>query len=521
MATLGMAVAARAGAQEESGGAAPASAAPPAPPAWSSAAPSDSGAGAGVSLPAPGGTGAGTPSTGGFGGVGAGAGAPSGTTEAPASTAPPPSLNLPGGYGFSGATLTGGQGRFTQPLFRFTVSASVGYDDNIFNTPTEPAKFEVPEPDIEIVERIERVPTGVPGVFFRRVVREEKEVQRFVGEIPEPPERIGSLVTNFRVGVQLQGITPRTALVVDASAGIGYYWDRPEDPSDESARLGLSFIHRLLPRLTVATQVDAVYQSQPDFSRINAPTNITGGNYLSVNAKLDLTYQMMPRLGVVGTYAYNSTLLEENETSSYHQHTQGLQLRFTVSPRITLTSEYRHSTTTYPDAPLLDSTGNFFLIGGEFLWSARLRTTISFGEEFREYTVGGSQATPYLESTTALLFWRGSILAWSNRYGFEEGGGPTIRRSSYRTSLGLSQVLTSRATARVGFAYNRVSVEDTLNPDIEEVVEQQIQLTLGMQFVLSSAITLSADYTFIQLLSTLPNVDYYRNQFYIGFIYTF
>ena len=61
-----------------------------------------------------------------------------GATDAPPQAASAPTFTLPGFYGAGSTTLTGGEGRLGRPRFRYNVSFSSGYDDNVLQTPTEP-----------------------------------------------------------------------------------------------------------------------------------------------------------------------------------------------------------------------------------------------------------------------------------------------------------------------------------------------------------------------------------------------
>jgi hypothetical protein len=455
-----------------------------------------------------------------------GAGVISGGT--PAAQQAPPTFSLPGGAGFLPRTLTAGEGRFAQPPYRLTLSVSQGYDDNIFNSPAHPSKQETQKVAV-LTPESKQVATGrfvfVSGFLVPELRLVTKNVATFV-EVPAPPPpppKQGSLVTNGRLAFQTQSASPRTVYTFDASAGGLYYWSRPGDSTDYNGNLALTFLHRISARTTVTAQADAVYASQPNFSRINTPTNQTSDGYVSATAKIDLNHSWSPRLGSVTSYIFNGTFLQSDAAGGDVFDNQiANQVRYTLSPRSTLIIDLRESANTHPNDPAQDSTNTFLLVGVDYMASTRLRATALVGEQVRAQTQNGTAlATPYLETTTAYQFTRGSSFAWTNRFGFEDAGNAAQSRLTYRTNLSLNYVIGARTTASAGVAYNRNSTTLIASNEQKAAIENNIQANIGLQYVLNRSLSFNANYSLTQTLTEQAGTSYRRNQIFLGGTYSF
>ena len=479
----------------------------------SSIAPSDS-APPPVSTPLPSGAGV-APST---GSSALGAGVLSSGAAPAAAT-----YNLPGGEGFVPRLVTAGEGRFAQPPWRIITSVSQGYDDNIFSTPDDPQKAE-PVQTFRVENR--RRFTGLydlsnplfPAPIFsnRAVLVKDKLIQPI-----EPQPRTGSATTNANVTFQAQAARPRTVYTFDLSLGSIFYWNRQEDPNDYTGSLALVYLRRINPRTTLTAQVDAVYQTQPDFSRINTPTSQTAQSYISGNARADLAYQWSPRVSSVASYALNTTLFEEGAGTDVYNNTFGGSIRYLSSPRTTFVTELRETTSTHVDLQILDSTSTFVLGGVDLTISQRIRGSLRLGEEFRSLETGESALNPYFEGNLIYLFPRGSSVEWSNRYGSEDSGAVGTNRQTYRTTLGARYVIGTRSSATLGLTYVRSSIESGGVDQVVTNTEQQIQASLGLQYLITRRWTANATFSMSRFLSTVPGLDYNRHQASIGATYSF
>lgn len=464
-------------------------------------------------------TGGAATGTGGFQGGNAGSSSGGGTVGSSSSNVAPVMVNS--GYGSAPQSFEPGKGRFARSPLRFTLSLSQGFDDNVFsasrNKP-EPAPLPLVEPEAPPAAAGAMDPaTGQPVTAPEappapRPAEEE--------ETPEPLGRQGSAFSQADVGVQWQFTTPRNAATFDAVIGGSYYWDRPGDPYDYHGLTNLLYVHRLSPRMQLSTQLHAVYQSQPNFGLVNGPTRQSLGNYLVANARFDLSYQLTGRFQSVTSYTASTINYENAElkSSNYLDNLVGQQVRYLVSPRATAIGEYRFSLTSYDDAARSYST-HYLLAGLDFSLSRRFITTLRLGESIQSYEEGDSSSTPYGESTLTYGFAQRSTVIWSNRYGFEDSGSVTSRRTSYRTSLTVNHGFTPKLSLALSLYYNHYATE--MEGAQEEIKEDAIDGSLTLRYVVKSNFSINLNYTHTEVLSSLPTNEYDRNRYSLGVEYSF
>ena len=450
---------------------------------------------------------------------GTGGGAQGGTQAAPVT------FNLPGSYG-GGApqSFTLGQGRLAKPPVTFSFTVTQGYDDNIFSATAHPvaAPTPIPAPTPLLQERIigfritpPSPPTAIFQTFRPKVTASPTPATGTLGVV-------GSPVSTATLGIQIQKGSPRTVLTFDASLGLQDYWNQPGQQIDDTASFDASFVHRLSERASISLEAFAVYQKTPNFALINAPTNNgSGGNYLNGDAKVDFSFSWTRRLSTVTSYDLNANLLQSTSANDVYEISYGNQFRYTVSPRFTATSEIRESNGYYPSAPTLNTSSTFYLVGLDSLLTARLRNTTSGGLEVHTLSsTSTSQTLPYVESSTTLALPRGSSLTWTNRYGSEESQTVTQTTTSYRTTLGLTQPLSTKLVGSVSLAYNYLQTTDSANA-ANSFNQKQLQLALSLGYNLTPRFSLSLSYTYLDLLTNEVNSSYQRQQIYLGGSYTF
>jgi hypothetical protein len=459
-----------------------------------------------------------------------------GTTPAPtppASAAPgttggtqaaPVTFTLPGGYGGASASqsFTLGEGRLSKPPFTFTVSTSEGYDDNLFSAPSHvqatPTPIPAPTPPLEarLVGFRYLPPTITPIYeFFRPKAAATPKPAGTLGVL-------GSAESTATLGIQIQKGTPRTVVIADASAGADYYYSRPGEKQDYTANMDMEIIERLTPRATFTFDMFAVYQNTPNFALINAPTqNGNGGNYINGNLKADLTYAWGARLSTVTSYNLNVSLLNTSASQNLYDHTYGTQFRFTVSPRTTLTAEWRQSIGIYPSNAASDTISSFYLLGLDLFFSSQLRNTLSAGIESHEFeSSGASELLPYFEDDTILALPRGGNAAWTNSYGSQESASPTQTITSYRTGLSYSQPLSTKLVASISIAYNLLDTKDSAAMG-SSYRQKQFQASASLGYTISPRLSMSLSYTYLDFLTSQINSSYTRDQVFLGGSYLF
>ncbi len=452
--------------------------------------------------------------------------APSPTSQVPQEQAPV-TLTLPGGYGGSASTVfTLGEGRLAKPPITLSISVSQGYDDNIFSAPSHisatPTPAPGPTPPLE--ERVVgfRISPPSPPTPVLQTFRPKALPTPGIKTAP-PLGVVGSALSTLSLGVQIQKGTPRTVITADGNFGADDYWNRPGNKIDYNGSADLNLVERLAPRATFTISMAAVYQNTPNFSLVNAPTNAGngGGSYVNGNFKTDLSYDWTARLATVLSYNLDFNLLETNKTNNLYGATYGIQFRYSVSPRATVTAEYRETAIDYPSNAASNTTGEYYLLGLDAFISARLRNVFSAGIQTNNFASGaGSQSLPYFESDTTLSFPRGSGLTWTNSYGYQGNGSPNSTTKSYRTSLGYSQPLSAKLSASLSVAFNSVQTASTIKGGAGDT-QKQFQASASLGYVVSPRFSLSLSYTYLDLLSSIINSSYTRDQVSLAGSYTF
>ena len=495
-----------------------------------------------------GGTGTGT-------GTDAGTGAQTGTRKPPATTegaaaeggsgapARASSFSVPGFYGRSSETLTVGVGRLARPRFRYTGSISVGFDDNIFQTPTD--SREIPAQVVEVVVTpaepartdlvpiVEKpVPVKIPAIRpppreqrFRTVVTPAKDaVTEQVVVVPATPaqKRQGSLVERANVGVEIQFASRRSLFTFDFGMTAENTQERPKDQPEYSGNMSFTFVYKVAPRLQFSANFDAAYLTQPDVSRINTPDTQGGGAYLNTNAKFDLSYRVTPRLTVDTSLSYASLLYQEKaqEGANFTDTTLGLELRYLYTPRFTLIGETRYSSITYDTSSDRDSTTVFFLIGGDLRLSNRTNVTLRLGEAMRTFEqTGKTSSSPYLEGTLNYRIGPASVLAMNTRFGFEEPQDASSEVQAFRLGLNFTQFFSPRLRGTLGLTgIHRVTTNSVAEL---ETSQDTFDMNMGFEYSFSRHWTFTGSYSLTIVITSEGQSDYYRNRLFLGFQYEF
>lgn len=459
---------------------------------------------------------------------------------------------MPGLYGHSAETFTVGEGRLARPRFRFTGNISVGYDDNVFQTPTHPQGVPartvevLQQPAIPSFEEEELVPSGDPTIPASvqpvRIPATAPVFRAF--SLPAVPaaERISSWVTRTDAKWDVQFANRLTLFTFDLGAGVDYYWERPGEKDEYRGNLALIYLRKLSGRAQFTMNVTASYQSQPDFSAPNAPTSNTIGPYMMANAKADLSYRLTPRFSTVTSVNYNTLTYEDstNTGSDFADATFGIQLRYLFSPRLTFTGELRYSTNDHPNSPTLDTTSYFVLVGGDLTLSRRFNASLRVGEEVRTFAVDGQTAgAPHLEAALNYRFGEGTSVQWNALYGYEESGSPNARSLVARSGLQLMQVFTPRFQGSFGLNLIRNSSTYVATPESTgtaanlaptntatlanpDTVQETIDASLGFYYTLDRHWSFNLTYSYTMMNFTpLTGEDSFRQRIFLGASYQF
>ena len=168
----------------------------------------------------------------------------------------PVTYTIPGTYGQPPIRLTAGEGRLARPLFRFTGSAGVGYDDNVLQTPTRSPSTSTEQIVKEVVAPATGAHTTVvqvqqaDGTIVPETVEVPASPATTVGVtvpgVPAAEERSGVRWTRANVGADVQFANRTTVFTFDLNGlGDGLLLE----PSRLSQRLGLQTA-RSRPRIS-------------------------------------------------------------------------------------------------------------------------------------------------------------------------------------------------------------------------------------------------------------------------------
>ena len=269
-------------------------------------------------------------------------------------------------------------------------------------------------------------------------------------------------------------------------------------------------------------QINAAYGNQPNFSQANAPTQSNTGSYINGTTRLDLSYQVTARLQAEATYTIQTQLYVDlaSQSGDFIEQTFGEQLRYTLTPRTTLATEYRYSFSTYK-TKLRNNSSNYLLLGFDLNLSRRMAASMRFGEQVQTAEIAAQASkSPYFESTLSYLYGGGaSRLSWTSRYGFEQSQAAASNNLTFRTGLGINQALTARIQASLGVNYLHTT-QSTLGGAPTES-RDDIDFSLSVSYVYNPKLSFSGNLSHIQVLSTNPLQTYSRDRVSIGTTYAF
>jgi hypothetical protein len=439
--------------------------------------------------------------------------------------------------------MFGGVGRLSRPKYQTSVSVSFGYDDNIFQTPRDNTPQLIPgislttgQPEERVVQ--EAIPGGQPIFELKRVFTtpDGPRVLRPVKvgvtegqpEIREPVlvnlpagEPTGSFFSRASFGFQMTQFTRRSLLTADLTGGETYYWNKEEDPAEFNGSVSLTWLYRFTPRLQVTAQVNSAYLSQPDLSRPDTPERQIRGDLLNTLARVDAAYRFTPRFSMTlsTNYAGNRYTEAAEQTGDYDNWTVGVQATYLWKARLSLLTEFRHSLIQYSQNSSLNASTDYLLVGGDFALNPRLAGSIRVGVARKSFEAGGTQATPYAETTTIYRSTARSSVSWLNRFGFEEAFSPEQKRLVYRSTIAYLYAFTPRlrGTAAINLIHEILTNDKT---DLD-IGQDTFDANLGLDYQWTRDLSVNAGYSFTLVDSSVENTSYFRNRVSVGASYAF
>ncbi len=487
----------------------------------------------------------GTPPSGSAGSTGA---EPEKPPAAPAENAteggrPPPeqpSFTLPGFYGRSSGIIALGQGKFAAPRFHFSASLSLGFDDNVFQTPTNgggtpdrtfdvPVSAAVPAREVQVLVdqsgAVVSLPVRSTQPFVIRTVTVPAipaVTRRIV--VPGIPKqsRQSSLIERVSTFGQVLFGTRRSVFSLDLRLSGENTDAKPQGQPEYSGSIAFQYGYKITPRLQFSARADIARLTQPDFSRPDTPTRLGGGAFYTGLVKVDLAYRWTPRITTDLSLGLNGVSFDNvaSQVGNYLATTTGLEVRYLKSPRFTLLGEGRYQFVRYQDNAPVDSHTLFLLVGAETTLSQRLRGSVRIGGSYRTYELSGETSfTPSLEMDLTYRLGRISVLQWSNRYGFEETPEANTKSVSFRSGLTYLHFFGPRlrGTGSINYVHNSSSNNLTSG----SINDDSFELTLGFEYSISRRWRATGTYSFSTAFSSNADANYYRNRMFLGLDYEF
>jgi hypothetical protein len=348
----------------------------------------------------------------------------------------------------------------------------------------------------------------------------------------------GSPFASVQLGLAYNFGSPRTAMRLTAGAGFTYYFDDVNNGSDGdnfdvNGFIAFAITHRATPRLTLAADMYATYQSRPGIDTFDF-RNISFGrqsqNYFFTVNKFSLGYAWSPKFSTVTSYTFGYTDYDDETLSFFEdrfEHTFGNEFRFLVAPTTTLIAEYRFGIVDYVDNDSRDSTSHFLLAGIDHSFSPRFNLSARAGAEFRTYDQSSpfgaddEPVSPYVEFTLNYAVAQNTALSWTNRYGITESNIPELRNSvSYRTALSLRHAFTPRIAAGLNVAYQHDDYDpDNITPGF---TEDSFDVNVWARYSINRNWAFDLGYNHTEVVSEEALFrEYTRNRVYGGVTFTF
>jgi len=323
----------------------------------------------------------------------------------------------------------------------------------------------------------------------------------------------------------------RAQLSLSAGGAINYYYKRIGTQNyDIDYHAGFKLNFQVTPRLALALNLRAAYQTEPDFG-FGIGFNRRSGNYFYSDNTGTVTYLWAPRFDTATSYSVVAVNFDDAAVGVFEdriENTFGNEFRFLIWPTTTIAADYRFQMVSYPHTTR-DSTTQFFLGGFDHNFSPRFNISLRGGEEFRSYQAAGDKSGPYFEGTLNYAVGKRTTVSWNNSYGIEDSA-VTVNttRTTFRSGLQVSQKVTPKITATLSFNYehdeNEAVTEQffgftfTVSPAFRE---NAFDVGFNLRYAITPHLGIDLGYDRTQIASDIQFREYSRNRYYGGLNFTF
>jgi hypothetical protein len=338
----------------------------------------------------------------------------------------------------------------------------------------------------------------------------------------------GSGFTRGHVALSYIFGEPRLQLALNAAAGGTYYYSTISTQNyDINLTTTFKITYKATPRLTLASNVLLAYLTEPSFN-YGVGLVTRNGNYFYTSDQFSADYAWTQRFSTVTRYSLAVVKYEDSLVGAVQdrvENTIGNEFRLQVAPTTGLVGEYRFEVITYDQAPL-DSTTNFVLAGFDHTFNPQLTATLRGGAEFRSYTDGGSQSSPYFEGNLKYTVGKRTTVSWSNWYGIGEPNVTSAQsRTMFHTGLEGNVSLTARIGSSLSFYYEH-SDYGTFNVGrgpSPSFTQDSYDLGISLGYAVNRVVRAQAGYHHTELSSDFGSIGqkYSRNSVFAGLDLTF
>ncbi len=336
---------------------------------------------------------------------------------------------------------------------------------------------------------------------------------------------------NLGVSVAYTASSPRSTLTVGLGVNFVFYFDPAPNTREfqVNATLNVAYTYKISPRMSLAISTGNIYGTQPEFTIVGLNTRVAGNYFYSAN-RLALAYQFTSRFSSITSFVPIVVLYQDEPYKTGQNRVEyyaSEELRYLVTPTVSLVGEYRFSFIDYLNLNIHDSTSNYVIGGLDASLSPRLKLSLRGGAQFADYRNSNQSTvtTPYFEGSMSYDYKKYSNIAFIMRYGVEQTDiTGTLYREGFRIGVNLRHQLTPRISLSGSFYYtNAHYLGDTATPLLNpgNFTENIYDTAVGVRYAVNRNFSLDVGYLYTFVDSPLLGRSYNRNRVFAGVRFQF
>lgn len=331
---------------------------------------------------------------------------------------------------------------------------------------------------------------------------------------------------SVNLGAEYVNITPQTNFNVSANVGATHYFDSIDGGEDTygNARLALNIAHSVSERLRLVTRNFVNYGLEPDY-QYSFANDRTLEEYLFLSTDNAIGYKWTDRFATYTGIRYD-TVSYDGDRSDVDNLTLYNQFRYIGSKTTVYTLDYRYRMADVEDAN--DSDNHHLLLGIEKRLNPNSVLIARAGVQYREVDGGDSSTSPFVEVGYRSKVNQQFSIRGDVRYGIEDydrtflvGGVPASfeNTTALRVSFAADYALSPVVILTGGVNYIHSEYEDGNVGDAESDI---LNLYAGLTYRINDALSANVTYNFTTSDSDdIDSRDYDRNRVQVGMSYTF